>query len=398
MKRMLVADDLRDVAIAIKSDLVADRRAIHRQPELGYQERKTSALVAERLRGFGLEVRTGVGETGVVGLLRGSAPGKTVLLRADMDALPIQEENATDYVSQTPGVMHACGHDGHTAMLLGVARLLSERRDQIRGTVKFMFQPAEEGGAGAKKMIEDGVLSDPPVDAAFALHVYPERRVGQIGLCPGLSHAASDSFQIVVNGRGGHAARPQGAIDPIVVSAQIVTALQTLVSREVSPTEAAVVTVGSLVSGQAHNVIPDSATIRGTVRAFKEDVRALLQRRIGEMAVGIASAMRASAEVEYRVGYPTQVNDIAMVEVIRAAAGDVIGADAVLARAPAMGGEDFAFVLQRVPGAMFFLGVRDPAWETPRALHTATFDLAEDALPVGVAIMATTALRFLDTP
>ncbi len=388
--------DLREAAAEIGPGIVADRRDIHQHPELGYQEKRTSTLVAARLRELGWEVRTGVGGTGVVGLLRGAAGEKTVLLRADMDALPIQEENAMAYVSQNSGVMHACGHDAHTAILLGVARVLSDRRRELRGGVKLMFQPAEEGGAGALKMIEDGLLADPPVDAAFALHVDAERYAGHVSLRSGPSNASSDRFVITVRGKGGHAARPHKAVDPIVVAAQIVVALQTLVSREVSPIEPAVVTVGNLTAGTTFNVIPDTATIRGTVRAYNEEVRQEIQSRIGDLARGIAAAMRATAEVEYRVGYPVLTNDADKVEFARATLREMLGSGAVLDRDPVMGAEDFSFVLQRVPGAFLYLGVRSPNWDAPRYVHTATFDLDENALPVGVASLAALAIRFLE--
>jgi amidohydrolase len=388
--------DLREAAEEIGPGIVADRRDLHQHPELGYSEKRTAALVAARLQQLGLEVRTGVGGTGVVGLLRGRQPGKTVLLRADMDALPIQEENSTPYASQTAGVMHACGHDAHTAMLLGVARVLADRRDQLRGVVKFMFQPAEEGGAGAARMIEDGVLQDPPVDGAFGMHVDAERYVGQVSLRAGLSNASSDRFTITIRGKGGHAARPQRSIDPIVVGAHVVTALQTLVSREVSPLEPIVVTIGSLTAGTTFNVIPDTATLKGTVRAYHEEARRTIQERVGELARGIAAAMRATAEVDYRVGYPVLKNDPQKVAFVRETLVPLLGEDAVVDREPVMGAEDFAFVLQRVPGTFMYLGVRDRSWSTPRYVHTSTFDLSEAALPVGVAAMAATAIRFLD--
>jgi amidohydrolase len=394
---MPLPPDLREAAEEIGPGVVADRRFIHQHPELAYEETRTAAHVAQRLKDLGLEVRTGVGGTGVVGLLRGAKPGKTVLLRADMDALPIEEANQTPYASQTPGVMHACGHDAHTAMLLGVARVLADRRSSIVGAVKLMFQPAEEGGAGALRMIQDGVLEDPPVDAAFGMHVDAERYAGQVSVRPGPSSASSDRFTIVVQGKGGHAARPHRTIDPIVVGAQLVTALQTLVSREVSPLEPAVVTVGSLTAGTTFNVIPDTATIKGTVRAYHEEVRALIQERVGELARGIAGAMRARAEVTYRVGYPILINDPEQTAFVRRTLVDLFGKDAVVEREPSMGAEDFAFVLQRVPGAFIYLGVRDRSWSAPRPVHTATFDLCEDALPRGVAALAATALNFLNT-
>jgi amidohydrolase len=396
METMPLPPDLREAAEEIGPGVVADRRDIHQHPELGYEERRTSALVDARLRQLGLDVRTGVGGTGVVGLLRGGKPGKTVLLRADMDALPILEENQTGYASQYPGVMHACGHDAHTSILLGVARVLADRKEQLRGTVKFMFQPAEEGGGGAPKMIEDGVLTDPPVDAAFALHVDHERLVGNVSIRPGLSNSSLDRFTIVVRGKGGHAAWPQDAIDPIVVGAHIITALQTIVAREVSPIEPAVVTVGSLTSGTTYNVIPDTATITGSVRAYNESVRAFIQERVGDIARGITSAMRATAMVDYRVLYPILSNDLEKAALVRETLIDLLGAETVLPRDPIMAAEDFAFVLQRVPGALMFLGVRDPAWAAPRPVHTATFDLNESALPIGVAALAASAIRFLE--
>jgi amidohydrolase len=386
---------LREAAEEIGPGIVADRRDIHAHPELGYQERRTAALVAARLRDLGIEVRDGVGTTGVVGVIRGHSPGRTVLLRADMDALPIQEENEVPYASRTPGVMHACGHDAHTAILLGAARLLAERRAEIAGTVKLVFQPAEEGGAGALRMIEEGVLDDPPVDAAFGLHVDADRYVGQVALRAGPAMAAADSFTITITGRGGHAASPHRAVDPIVVGAQMITALQTLVSREVSPTEPAVVTVASLSAGTTDNVIPAVATLRGTVRTFSSEVRQQVEARLREIAQGIAAAMRATAEVSYRTGYPVLHNDPAQVELVRAVVGELLGPEAVVERGPVMGAEDFAFVLQRVPGAYLHLGVRNAAWTVPRPVHTAIFDLDEAALPIGAAVLTATALAFL---
>ena len=339
--------------------VVADRRTIHQQPELAFQEHRTAALVATRLEELGLEVRTGVAETGVIGLLRGGRPGRTVLLRADMDALPIQEESDAPYASQAPGVMHACGHDAHTAMLLGAARLLTARREQLPGDVKFMFQPAEETGhAGALRMLEHGVLEHPAVDAAFALHVESSRRVGLVEVRSGPSQASSDLFTITIRGRGGHAAFPHRTVDPLVVAAQVLTALQTLVSREVPPGQPAVVTVGSLTGGTTHNVIPDEAVLKGTVRAFDPQVRDLLEERIGELAQGIARGMRASADVVYQRGYPPLVNDAAMAALAAGVCRDLLGAGAVVhPDEPLMAAEDFAFVLERVPGALCGLGV-----------------------------------------
>lgn len=391
----MAAVDILSAARALAAGVVADRREIHRHPELMYEVHQTAALVVKRLQELGIETRTGVGGTGVVGLLRGGRPGKTVLLRADMDALPIAERNKHDYCSQNPGVMHACGHDGHTAMLLGVARVLNDMRGEIRGSVKFMFQPAEEGGAGALKMIEQGVLEDPHVDGAFALHVDALHYVGEVALRSGPTMAAADRFTITVRGKGGHAARPHLAVDPVVVAAHVVTALQTIVSREVDPNDQAVITVGSLTSGTAFNVIPDDATINGTVRTYNPKLRGQIEKRLGELASGVAAGMRATAETQYFPGYPPLVNHEVGVELVRDAVSEAIGPQAVVEKEQVMGAEDFSYVLQRVPGAMFHLGVRDRSWAEPRPIHSSSFDMDENALPIGVAAMAATALRFL---
>jgi amidohydrolase len=386
---------LLESARAIAESVVADRRAIHRRPELAYQEHETAALVESRLRALGIPVRTGVGGTGIVGLIEGARPGRTVLLRADMDALPIQEESTAEYASATPGVMHACGHDAHTAILVGAARLLQERRAELSGCVKLMFQPAEEGGAGALRMIEDGLLQDPPVDAAFMLHVAHGLPAGRVATAPGPVLAGANSFTITIDGRGGHAARPHIAIDPVVVAAHVVTALQTLVSREAPPDRAAVVTLGSLQAGTAANVIPEHAVIKGTIRAYDPDLMKELERRLEEIASGVAAAMRASARVEFHMHYPPTVNDPAMAELLSGAGRAALGPDAVGVTEPVMAAEDFSFVLERVPGAMLSLGVRAPGWEEPRPVHTPRFDVDESSLPVGVACMASVAMEFL---
>jgi amidohydrolase len=386
---------LLESARAIAESVVADRRAIHRRPEVAFQEHETAALVESRLRALGIPVRTGVGGTGVVGLIEGARPGRTVLLRADMDALPIQEESTAEYVSATPGVMHACGHDAHTAILVGAARLLNERRAELSGCVKLMFQPAEEGGAGALRMIEDGLLQDPPVDAAFMLHVAHALPAGRVATAPGPVLAGANSFTITVEGRGGHAARPHIAIDPVVVAAHVVTALQTLVSREAPPDRAAVVTLGSLQAGTASNVIPDRAVLKGTIRAYDPDLMKELERRLEEIAGGVAAAMRASARVEFHMHYPPTVNDAAMAELLAGAGRTALGPEAVGVTEPVMAAEDFSFVLERVPGAMLSLGVRAPEWQEPRPVHTPRFDVDESALPVGVACMASVAMEFL---
>jgi amidohydrolase len=389
--------DLLHDAHAVADAVVADRRAIHQQPELAYGEQQTADLVARRLRELGIPIRTGVGGTGVVGLIEGARPGRTVLLRADMDALPIEEESGLPFVSANKGVMHACGHDAHTACLLGASRLLLERRHEFAGAVKLMFQPAEEGGAGAVRMIEDGVLKDPDVDAAFMLHVSHADLAGTVGVAPGPALAGADSFTVTIEGRGGHAARPQNAVDPIVAAAQVVSAVQTLVSREVPPDQPAVLTLGRLAAGTAHNIIPDRATIQGTIRAYDDDLMQMLEDRLQETVRGVAAALRARAEINFEMRYPPTINDAAMAELFHGAAAAVLGADAVHEGSPQMAAEDFSFVLQRVPGAMLRLGVRSPSWSEMRPVHTPRFQLDESALPVGVAAMTSVALHYLSS-
>ncbi len=386
---------LLESARALADSVVADRRAIHRRPELAFQEHETAALVESRLRALGIPLRSGVGGTGVVGLIEGARPGRTVLLRADMDALPIDEKSAAEYASTAPGVMHACGHDAHTAVLIGAARLLLERRSDLAGCVKLMFQPAEEGGAGAVRMIEDGLLEDPRVDAAFMLHVAHALPAGQVATAPGPVLAGANSFTITVDGRGGHASRPHAAVDPVAVAAQVVTALQTLISREAPPEQPAVLTLGSFHAGTAPNIIPDRALLQGTIRAYDGDLMQELERRLEALARGVAQAMRASATVEYHMHYPPTINDAAMAELLAGAARAALGARAVGMAEPIMAAEDFSFILQRVPGAMLSLGVRAPGWVEPRPVHTARFDLDESALPVGAACMASVAMEFL---
>ncbi|HEU5328493.1 MAG TPA: amidohydrolase [Thermomicrobiales bacterium] len=395
---MTVKLPLADAAFELGPQVVADRRYLHQHPELAFQEEQTARFVADRLRSLGIEPQTGVAKTGVVGLLQGRAPGKTVLLRADMDALPIEELNDVPYKSQAPGVMHACGHDAHTAMLLGVARLLSERQDQFTGTVKFVFQPAEEvPPGGAKPMIEAGVMENPHVDAAFGVHIGQDLPVGTIGVCTGPMNAASDGFVATIKGQGGHAARPHVAVDPIVIAAQCVIALQTLVSREVNPLREAVITIGAIQAGTVSNVIPEDATLRATVRTFDEEVRQHLAERIPALIKGIAVAMRGDADVAYRFGYPSLVNDAAMTDLVREVAREIVGPEKLIEREPGMGGEDMSYFLREVPGCFFRIGSRNPERGLIYGHHHPRFNVDDEAaLPIGVAAVASVAMRYLN--
>jgi amidohydrolase len=393
------ATKLREEIDEILPGVIADRRDLHEHPELAYQEFRTSGIVADRLRALGVEdVRTGIAETGVTGLIRGrkNGDGRTVLLRADMDALPIHEENEVDYRSQTPGVMHACGHDAHTAMLLGTARLLMERRDDFAGTVKLLFQPSEElPPGGAKPMIDAGVLEDPKVDAAFGIHIAQDSPVGVIEVRPGPAMAAADRFHLVIHGKGGHGAKPQDTIDPIVIGAQIVTALQTLVARNIDPTQEAVVTVGVFKAGQAFNVIPDTAELGGTVRTFTAANRDFLERRIEEVVRGVATALGAEVDFSYTRGYPATVNDPAMTELVQQEAARVVGEEGVRDGDLMMGAEDFSYFLEAVPGAFWFVGSQNPERGLVWGHHHPRFDLDEAAMAIGMESMVNVALRYL---
>ncbi len=393
---MTVNVSLADAAWEIGPAVVADRRYLHQHPELGMQEENTARFVAEKLREFGIETQTGIATTGVVGILRGARPGKTVLLRADMDALPIDELNDVPYRSANPGVMHACGHDAHTAMLLGVARLLAERRDELQGIVKFAFQPAEETVGGAEPMIAAGVMIDPPVDAAFGVHIAQDLPVGTIGVGHGPMTAAADEAIVTIRGLGAHAARPHTAVDPIVIAAHCITALQTLVSREVNPLRRAVVTVGTLHAGTVSNIIPEECELRATVRTFDEETRQLLARRIPELVTGIAEAMRGAAEVRYNLGYPSLVNDRAMTDLVRRVAGELVTPEKVVEREPSMGAEDMSYFLQHAPGCFFNIGSNNPDRGLVYGHHHARFDIDEEALPVGVAAIAMVTMRYLE--
>jgi amidohydrolase len=393
---LLTTLPLVEAAWEIGPEVVADRRYLHQHPEIAFEEENTARFVAEKLRALGLEVTTGIAKTGVLGLLRGGQPGKTVLLRADMDALPLEELNDVPYRSRTPGVMHACGHDAHTAMLLGVARLLTERRDAIKGTVKFIFQPAEEAGGGAKPMIDEGVMENPRVDAAFGVHIGQDLPLGTIGVRTGPMNAASDGFVATIRGKGAHAARPHLAVDPVVIAAQCILALQTLVSREVNPLRQAVITVGAVHAGTVANIIPEEAVMRATVRTFDDEIRQHLAERIPALLRGIATALRGEADVQYRFGYPVLVNDAAMTDLVREVARGIVGPEKLIEREPGMGGEDMAYFLQRAPGCFFRIGSRNPERGLVYGHHHPRFDVDEEALPVGVAALASVALRYLD--
>lgn len=370
---------------AIIQEVIDTRRDFHAHPEIGFHEVRTSGIVADRLRALDIEVKTGVAKTGVVGLLRGGQPGPTVLLRADMDCLPITEANEVDYKSQNPGFMHACGHDAHTAMLLGVARVLAAKRATLRGSVKFIFQPAEEDPGGAELMIAEGVLEDPHVDACFGLHVWNDFPCGQVGVLDGPCMANTGVWTARIIGKGGHGAAPESTVDPIVAGAHCVTALQSVVSRNVDPLEPAVVTVGMFHAGQAMNIIPTEAVLTGTFRSFNDESHALLEKRIEEVVRGTAGALGATVDWDYHRGYPATINNPEMCDLVRAAAADVVGVENVLRPNPTMGGEDMAYFLRERPGCFFWLGSAPAEDSFPG--HNPRFNIDENCLALGVRIM-----------
>ena len=393
-------DKIRQDVDEMLPGIVADRRHLHENPELGFQEFKTAEFVRQRLEQLGIDdIRTGIGGTGVTGLITGTGEGsaRNVLVRADMDALPILEENDTEYASQNDGVMHACGHDGHTAILLGLARLLSDRKDTFSGTVKLCFQPAEElPPGGAQAMIKEGVMNEPPIEAVFGLHLANETPVGKILVGSGPVMAAADGYTITIHGQGGHGAYPHGCIDPVIVGAQIVVALQTVVSRNTDPMDASVVSNCVFQSGDAFNVIPDTAVLKGTVRTFKDETRDLMEKRITEIATTIAEAMGATATVEYTRGYPATINDEAMTELAREAAIATVGEENVIAKPPAMGAEDMSYFQLEAPGSYFFVGSRNEEKGFKWGHHHPKFDIDEEALGHGLTAMAMNVLTYLD--
>lgn len=382
-------------AQALQEQLIAWRRDFHAHPELGFQERRTAGIVAQRLSELGYQVQTGIAHTGVIGVLEGQRPGPVVMLRFDMDALPIKEENATAYVSQNPGVMHACGHDGHVAIGLGVATLAAAHLAEMAGTIKLVFQPGEEGMNGADAMVKEGALENPRPDVFLATHLWNEKPVGTVDVSPGAIMAAADKWACSVRGKGGHGALPHQTIDPIVATAQIITALQTVVSRNVSPLETAVVTVGTVHGGDAFNIIPAQVNLTGTVRTYNPDVRETVLQRIREVIEGVATACGATAELEVTPLTPAVINDAQVAEVVRTAAKAVLGPENVSSSERTMGSEDAAYFMRQVPGCYFFLGSANAQKGLNAPHHNPAFDFDEAALPLGVAIMMQALAHYL---
>jgi amidohydrolase len=377
--------------------LIQTRRDLHRHPELAFEEHRTAGIVAERLSAAGYEVRAGVAGTGVIGTMRGGAgAGATLLLRADMDALPVQEDTKHDFPSTVSGKMHACGHDAHVAIGLAVAERLAKQRAAWAGEIRYCFQPAEEGAGGAQRMIAEGTLDG--VDAAMGLHVWSGLPSGVVGVVDGPQMAGAREFRIVVHGRGGHGAIPQETIDATLVASQIVVALQSIVSRNVSPLDTAVVTVGSFHAGTAQNIIAATAVLEGTLRAYRMELLAELQDHVKRVAEGIATALGARAEITFgEIIFPPTVNAPEMAGLVRGAVSELLGEERLAAadEVRTMGAEDFAEFSSRVPGCFFFVGARDPSIGADFPHHSPHFDISEECLPIGVEVMEQAALGYL---
>ncbi|MEM9537883.1 MAG: M20 family metallopeptidase [Cyanobacteria bacterium P01_E01_bin.42] len=375
--------------------LVAWRRHLHQFPELGFQERMTAEFIAQKLREWGIDHQTGIAQTGIVAAIAGKKPGRVLAIRADMDALPIKEENEVDYRSQHEGIMHACGHDGHTAIALGTALYLSQHREDFSGTVKIIFQPAEESPGGAKPMIEAGALKNPDAEAIVGLHLWNSLPWGTIGVRSGPLMAASELFSCTILGKGGHGAIPQETIDAIAIGAQVVTALQTIVARNISPLESAVVTVGEFHAGTAKNAIADTARLTGTVRYFNTDLADYLPQRLEEIIAGICQSHRASYDFNYTRLYPPTINDPKIADLVRSVAFDVLETPAgVVPECQTMASEDMSYFLQAVPGCYFFLGSANAAKGLAYPHHHPRFNFDESVLCLGVEMFVRCVEKF----
>lgn len=390
-------EKIRKISEEINEELIKIRRDIHAHPEIGFHEERTSGLIAAELQKLGIEVKTKVAGTGVIGILKGRETGKTIMLRADMDCLRIDEENNVEYKSQNPGYMHACGHDAHTAWLLGAAKILSRMRENIKGNVKFFFQPAEEYGAGAIKAIQEGVLEDPHVDSVLGAHVWPAVESGKIGIKKGSLMAATDFFEITITGKGGHGAQPENCIDPIAISCQIYNSFQTIVSRRVSPFDSVVITIGKFAGGTAKNIIPDKVEMAGTVRTLNEKIRKSIPEMMENVIKGITSANGAGYDFRYEMYHPAVINDSYMTDLAENSASEILGKGSIeKLDMGTMVGEDFSNYQKKVPGAFVWIGTMNKEKGTGKPLHTPDFNIDEDIIHKAAAVMAECAVNFLN--
>ncbi len=375
----------------LKNTIINTRRDFHKHPELSFKEFRTSKIVAEKLKNFGIETKKNIGKTGVVGILKGEKNGPTIALRADMDALPIQETNDISYKSVNKGIMHACGHDAHTAMLLGAAEALSKMRHEIKGEIRFIFQPAEEGFGGAKYMIKDGAIDN--VDEIYGMHVWNYQKSGTVGVQSGPVMAAADIFTIEINGIGGHGAAPQGTVDSIVVASHLIQSLQTIVSRNTNPLESTVVTVGQINGGYNFNIIADKVILNGTARSYTKNNKTIIKKRMKEIINGVEKMYNAKIKLNYKDGYPPLINDEMASKNVSNAATKIVGSN-VIKPYLSMGGEDFSYYTNKIPGCFFFLGTSPkdrPPMSTPQ--HCSHFDIDEEAMLIGSSIFVELACK-----
>ncbi|MEE8342040.1 MAG: amidohydrolase [Candidatus Neomarinimicrobiota bacterium] len=369
---------------AIKNELIANRRELHKFPELGFNEHRTAKFIADKLKSYGIDVKSGIGKTGVIGNLKGNDGGKTIALRADMDALPVQETGDIAYKSQNDGVMHACGHDGHMAMLLGAAKILSQSKESLPVNIRFIFQPAEEGEGGAQYMIADGCLEN--VDEIYGMHLWNYQPYGEIGVKSGAVMAAADIIDITIKGIGGHGATPQGTVDAIVTASNLIMNFQTIVSRNTDPLENTVITIGKIAGGHGFNIIADEVRLRGTARAMTEKNRMMIKTRIQEIIDGVAKASGATINLDYQDGYPPTINDEDATKAVQRSANKIVG-NRVVEPYLTMGAEDFSYYLQKIPGCFFFIGSAPPDLELLSVPHHCShFDIDERALLVGASM------------
>ncbi len=385
-------DEIRKDIDAIQDQLIEWRRDFHRHPEIAFQEVRTASILRRFMEGLGISVRT-CAKTGLYGFLEGRPGGSTVALRADMDALPLTEQGDKAYISQNPGVCHACGHDGHMAILMGVITLLSKRREQLQGNIVFLFQPSEERiPGGAKTMVEEGALEG--VDAVFGLHLWQPLATGTVGIVKGPMMAQPDAFTIRIHGKGGHGSMPQQTVDPIYVASQIVINAQSIVSRNLDPLKPGVVSFGTINGGTIYNIIPEEVSLTGTVRTFEPEVKSLIAGRLKKIVEETCLAFGAKADLEYEDGYPPVINDPGMVDLVRSSVEKSLGKKSLVHIDPVMGGEDFAYFLQKIPGAFLFFGMGDGQ---PYPHHHPAFDIDEKALPLAVLLMTHITLDYLNT-
>ena len=388
--------NIKDLSEKFYQEIVAIRHDIHMNPEIGFEEVKTAALVKKTLEKYGIPYQSEIAKTGVLGILKGNKPGKTVLLRADMDALVLQDDSGVPYASKIPNRMHACGHDGHTAGLLGAAMILSQMKDEIKGTIKFMFQPAEENEGGALPMIEAGILENPKVDAAFGCHVWGEAKEGTAKVCHGPMMASPDIFELEIIGKGGHGANPHLAIDPIVVSAYVITTLQSIISRRINPLESVVLSIGSIKGGDVHNIIPNSVKITGTVRTLSEKVREQIPTEMENVIKGVTSTHGADYKFDFIRKFPVLINDHAITDIAQEAFSKILGTDHVEEVAhKSMGAEDFAYLAQNVPSTFVYVGIAEDE-NNPVLHHNPKFKWHDKNLKILAQGYAQMALDFLN--